>query len=239
VALADRLDTIVGVFAAGLKPTGNRDPFALRRAALGIIRLLEEGGLKLEIDDLLTIAREEVGRQLEVSDEAIADVRAFLLERLRNHLLDGGASTRLVSAVLAAPLHGLPDLRQRINAVGDFMQRPEAESLVAANKRIGNILKKNDLDFSQEIETNLFVLDEERVLFDAVNSAREAVSPRFKAGEYGHALATLATLREPVDAYFDSVMVMDEDPAVRGNRLAQLAQVKQLFDRVADFSQAD
>ncbi len=239
VALADRLDTIVGVFAAGLKPTGNRDPFALRRAALGIIRLLEEGGLKLEIDDLLTIAREEVGRQLEVSDEAIADVRAFLLERLRNHLLDGGASTRLVNAVLAAPLHGLPDLRQRINAVGDFMQRPEAESLVAANKRIGNILKKNDLDFSQEIETNLFVLDEERVLFDAVNSAREAVSPRFKAGEYGHALATLATLREPVDAYFDSVMVMDEDPAVRGNRLAQLAQVKQLFDRVADFSQAD
>lgn len=239
VALADRLDTVVGVFAAGLKPTGNRDPFALRRAALGIIRLLEERNLSFELDELLSIARSELTGQLEVSDDVISDVRLFLLERLRNHLLDGGASTRQVNAVLAAPLAGLPDLGQRLNAVQKFMQQAEAESLVAANKRIGNILKKNDGDVSSEIDTELFSFEEEESLFKAVSDIKNSVSPLFVAGEYTEALSKLATLRDPVDAYFDSVMVMDDDPAIRGNRLAQLAAVKQLFDRVADFSQAD
>ncbi len=239
VALADRLDTIVGVFAAGLKPTGNRDPFALRRAALGIIRLLEEGGLAFDLDYLLSISKSELEGQLEVTEETLGDVRSFVLERLRNHLLDGGATTGQVNAVLAAPLAGLPDLRERVNAVQDFMQQAEADSLVAANKRIANILKKQEETVSEEIDVKLMQLDEEKALFAVVNDIKSAVTPLFNSGNYADALAKLASLREPVDAYFDSVMVMDEDLAVRRNRLAQLAAVKQLFDQVADFSQAD
>lgn len=239
IALADRLDTIVGVFAAGMKPTGNRDPFALRRAALGIIRLLEESGLELQLDHLLAVTKRQLADYMDVSEDVIDDVRAFLLERLRNHLLDGGASSRQVTAAMAAPLHGLPDLRRRLDALRDFMQRPEAASLVAANKRIGNILKKQDQSFSDLIDASLFTLDEEAALFDAVNQARKDVMPHFESGDYAFALDTLAALRAPVDAYFDSVMVMEDDPAIRHNRLAQLAMVKSLFDRVADFSQAD
>ncbi len=239
VALADRLDTLVGIFAAGLKPTGNKDPFALRRAALGIVRMLEEAGLAVSPEPLLTLAAEGLRQQLEIGEDVFTDVRGFLRERLRNHLLDGGATTRQVNAVLAAELGDLPDLRARLAAVADFMGRDEAEALVAANKRIGNILKKQNDGVSGEIDTELFSLDEERHLFESVETARKTVEPLFVEGAYQQALATLAGLREPVDRYFDSVMVMDEDAAVRANRLAQLQSLKSLFDRVADFSQAD
>lgn len=239
VALADRLDTLVGIFAAGLKPTGNKDPFALRRAAIGVIRILEEAPFPVSVEQLLDAAAAGLQGQITVTEDTLDELRAFLLERLRNHLLDGGASSRQVSAVLAADLEGLPDLRARLDAVAEFMGREEAERLVAANKRIGNILKKQDGEISGKIDPDRFSFDEEKVLFERVEAVRSDVIPRFDTGRYGDALALLADLREPVDRYFDAVMVMDEDAAVRANRLAQLARLKALFDRVADFSQAD
>ena len=238
VALADRLDTLVGIFAAGLKPTGNKDPFALRRAALGVIRLLEEAPFDLSITELVSLAADELETKLTVNEEHRADVTDFIVERLRHHLVESGAPTRQVAAVLAAPLQGLPDLRSRLSALADFMNHADAEALVAANKRIGNILKKQEEGVSSEIETDLFSFDEESLLFDAVNTAEKQVLPAFETGDYTEALTTLAGLRETVDRYFDHVMVMDEDLAVRANRLAQLARLKGLFDRVADIAQA-
>lgn len=238
VALADRLDTLVGIFAAGLKPTGNKDPFALRRAALGVIRLLEEAPFDLSIEELVALAANELESQLSVSGEHREAVIDFILERLRHHLVESGAPTRQVAAVMAAPMRGLPDLRSRLAAVADFMGHADADALVAANKRIGNILKKQDKPISKEIDTDLFSFEEETLLFDAVNAAEQSVLPAFEDGHYAAALTTLAGLRETVDRYFDHVMVMDENPAVRGNRLAQLARLKGLFDRVADIAQA-
>jgi glycyl-tRNA synthetase beta chain len=239
VALADRLDTLVGIFAAGLKPTGNKDPFALRRSALAVIRILEEAPFSVSLETLVDHALEGLASQVEVGASVRTDVLAFIAERLRHHLLDGGATTRQVNAVLAAPRQGLPDLRARLEAVNRFMKRSEAEALIAANKRIGNILKKQEESISTEIDPDRFVLDEESRLFAAVNDCLETVAPSFRSGDYDEALTALAALREPVDQYFDSVMVMDEDPRVRANRLAQLAALKALFDRVADFAQTD
>lgn len=239
VALADRLDTLLGIFAIGLKPSGNKDPFALRRAALGVIRILEEAPFGLGLSRLLDWAAEELQRQRPVDAGAREAALAFILERLKYHLVEGGASTRQVNAVLAAPLKGLPDLRARLAAVRSFMARDEAEQLVAANKRIGNILKKQEQELSDTIDADLFSFDEERDLFEAVQDVRKAVDPAFETGDYGQALERLAELQAPVDRYFDRVMVMDEDARIRDNRLAQLARLKALFDQVADFSQAD
>jgi glycyl-tRNA synthetase beta chain len=243
VALADRLDTLVGIFAAGLKPTGNKDPFALRRNALGLVRILVESGWPLELDRLLAVAANTLAHQLEdrtaASPEVLADLRIFILERARSYFQDLGASTRQLNATMAAPLGTLTDLKSRIEAVGDFMAREEGEILVSANKRIGNILRKEKKEISTKIDENLFVFDEEIDLFAAVRDTEDQVMKEFGQGEYAEALERLAALREPVDRYFEQVMVMDEDPVQRGNRLATLARLKSLFDRVADFSVVD
>lgn len=239
VALADRLDTLVGIFAAGLRPTGSKDPFALRRAALGVIRLLTEADLRIDVDTLLAYAREAFDGQVEVSDEVMAEVRHFILDRLRHFWIEQGATTRQMNAVLAAPLGDLPDLRARLQAVSAFMAEDEAESLIAANKRIGNILKKQTSEVSDHIDEDRFTFAEEKQLFDAVVEASADLEPLFNQSDYAAVLARLARLRAPVDGYFDQVMVMDDDPAIRANRLAQLHKLKQLFDRVADFAQAD
>ncbi|MEM1413226.1 MAG: glycine--tRNA ligase subunit beta, partial [Pseudomonadota bacterium] len=145
VALADRIDTLVGIFAVGLKPTGNKDPFALRRSAIAVIRLLEEGPFDLTIAALVDLASETLAEQLEPDAGVRGDVRHFILERLKNHLVEGGTPLRQVNAVLAAPLGSLADLRARLDALAHFMGQDGAESLAAANKRIGNILKKQEM----------------------------------------------------------------------------------------------
>lgn len=239
IALADRLDSLVGIFAAGQKPTGNRDPFALRRAALSVVRILTEADIAVDLDTLLALSAEALAGQIDADAAVIADVRAFIVDRLRHHWIDQGATARQMSAVLAAPLGTLPDLRARLDAVAAFMRQPEAESLVAANKRIGNILKKQDGGVSSKIDEKLMVLDEERQLFEEVSSATSELAGLYEQRDYKGALSRLSQLRSPVDAYFDAVMVMDEDPKVRANRLAQLHRLKSLFDRVADFTQAD
>lgn len=236
LALADRLDTLVGIFASGAKPSGNKDPFALRRAALGAARIMLEAPLPLELDDLFDAAARCLKPRLAVSAERLSEARHFLLERVRQHFLESGYRTSQVNAALAAPLTTLPDLAARLSAVSAFMALPEAEQLVAANKRIGNILDASGSKVSGEINEDSLVLDEERRLFDQVVDLELRLEPHFKAGEYDQALAALAGLDRVIAPFFDQVMVMDEDPAIRNNRLALLFRLKSLFDRIADLS---
>ena len=239
VALADRMDTLVGIFAAGQRPTGNRDPFALRRATLGVLRMLLEPGLDLSLDTLIDLASEQLRNQVPVDAECRTAVLEFMIDRLRQLLRDEGFATRQVQSVLAAPGTRPADILRRLQAVHAFIGDVRGASLVASNKRIGNILKKSDGVVSQEIDADRLVLDAERKLFDAVRDAAQAVQPLYAQADYDSALALLAELSVPVDHYFEHVMVMDEDPGLRRNRLAQLAALKALFDRVADFSLAD
>ena len=239
VALADRMDTLTGIFAVGLKPTGNKDPYALRRAALGVIRILDEGQLHLAPGQLIDLAAAHLSGQVDCGAQTLADVREFILDRLRQYLRsDHGGSAKEVAAVLAAELGTIPDLLARLRALQAFMQGEAAESLVAANKRIGNILKGAETGDVRTIDVELLHLSEEQALFDEIDSLSETLEPLFEAGDYTAALTRLAKLKGPVDAFFDHVMVMDENPDIQRNRVSLLSRTKSLFDRVADFSQA-
>ena len=173
-----------------------------------------------------------------VSPDVLLDVRGFILDRARQYFRDNGADTRLVNAALAAPLSTLSDLKARIDALGAFIQRPEAEALVAANKRIGNILRKADVEFSSIIDPDRLVLAEEKDLFDEVIRLEASLPKMVAAGDYSAALADLAGLHGAIDPFFEHVMVMVEDEALRDCRLALLKRLKSLFDRVADLSRA-
>lgn len=236
LALADRLDTLVGIFASGAKPSGNKDPFALRRAALGAARIMLEAPLPIGLDDLFNAAARCLEPRLAVSGGCLSEARHFLLERVRQHFLESGYRTGQVNAALAAPLSTLPDLAARLSALSAFMALPEAEQLVAANKRIGNILSASESPISGEINEDSLFLDEERRLFDQVVELELQLEPRFNAGDYDQALAALAGLDRLIAPFFDQVMVMDEDLAIRNNRLALLFRLKSLFDRIADLS---
>ena len=238
LSLADRLDTLLGIFATGRKPSGNKDPFALRRAALGAARIMLESPLPIALDELFAGAADSLRGQLEITDTHIAEARAFLLERVRHHFLEQGAPARLVSAAFAAPVTTLPDLAARLKALVAFMKLPEAEDLVAANKRIGNILSSDGSEHSGEINEDRLVLPEECALLDEVKRMEKDVLPRFEAAKYSDALHTLAGLNTVIAPFFDAVMVMDEDPVARNNRLSLLSRLKRLFDRVADLSLA-
>lgn len=236
VSLADRIDTLVGIFAAGLRPSGNKDPFALRRSALGMVRILIEAELEIELDRLIAIACNELSGQLEIKPELLKDVRDFIVDRLRGYYRDQGHGTELINAALTSSWDTLPDLDKRLRALSAFMGRHEAASLAASNKRIGNILRKTDDPFSKEINEELFIFEEERVLFEKINRLEQAVIPLLEQGDYETSLRLLAGLKEPLDAFFDAVMVMDEDVALRLNRLSLLSNLKLLFDRIGDLS---
>jgi glycyl-tRNA synthetase beta chain len=236
VDIADRADTLVSIFAAGLKPTGNKDPFALRRAALGLLRILLEADLDVSPHDVLALAADELKGQLTVDDAVLDDLNAFVVERLRHHYAGKGYATELVNAALASPWTTLPDLDRRIRSIDVFMDDEAARSLAASNKRIGNILRKASFDGSTEIDANLFDFDEEKALFEELERIGSAVDPLLASGDYGAALHRLAELKGPVDRFFDEVMVMDENPERRRNRLGLLARLKSQFDRIADLS---
>ncbi|MDT8319352.1 MAG: glycine--tRNA ligase subunit beta [Xanthomonadales bacterium] len=236
VSIADRLDTLAGVFAAGLRPSGNKDPFALRRSALGLLRILLEGDLELELNRLLAIAANELAGRLPVEPEVLVEIRDFCSERLRSHFREQGLAAELINAALASDWDTVPDLNRRLCALADFMGDEAASALAGANKRIGNILHKANQDISTEIATDRFILAPEKVLFDEITRLEAAVEPLLENGDYADALARLAALRGPVDGFFDAVMVMDDDPALRTNRLALLSRLKSLFDRIADLS---
>lgn len=236
VSLADRLDTLCGIFAAGLKPTGNKDPFALRRAALGLVRILIDGEPLIALDRMLDITCSVVGEQVTVSATARDDLKQFILERLKHYLLDQGFDTGMVNAALDAPLGTLPDLLARLEALRDFMHRPEAPVLVAANKRIGNILRKTTLPEVSSVDERRLIIHEEKRLFSEIQNISKELERRFADADYVSSMALLAGLSASIEAFFDKVMVMDEDSGLRDNRLNLLSGMKGLFDRIANLA---
>jgi glycyl-tRNA synthetase beta chain len=236
VSISDRVDSLVGIFAAGQRPSGNKDPFALRRSALGLLRILNEADLPITLNHILALAANELSLQLETPPELLRDVREFIVDRLRNYYRDKEYGTELINAVLASDWATLPDLDRRLSALSHFMGQEDAVSLAAANKRIGNILRKAEGSSFGDIDSKLLLIDEERILFEEINRLDSELNPMLASGDYEAGLKQLASLRQPVDAFFNKVMVMDEDPAKRSNRLSLLARLKALFDRIADLS---
>jgi glycyl-tRNA synthetase beta chain len=241
VALADKLETLVGMFGIGNLPTGDKDPFALRRHALGVIRMLVEKDLPLNLSELMqtaTAAFANVGdfKPALVVDELQAK---FLPDRLAGSLREQGFSAQEVDAVIALRPERLADVGKRLDAVRAFAQLPEAPALAAANKRIGNILKKAG-EAGQavlaQVNPQLLTEDAEKALHTAMQQVLPKANAQFDAGDYTASLQTLAALRAPVDAFFDGVMVNAEDPALRANRQGLLQALHQAMNRVADLS---
>lgn len=237
VALADKLETLVGIWGIGLQPTGEKDPFALRRHALGIMRMLVEKRLPLSIADMLRDAVTTFADQPAFKDPR-SDVTAFMLERLRGMLRERGFSPNEVEAVLAQNPDRVDDVVQRLEAVQAFAALPEAASLAAANKRITNILKKNEEAMPKDaaVDPDLLQDQAEKDLAAAVARVRPDVDAAFARGDFSGTLKTLAQLRDQVDAFFNDVMVMAHDVKLRNNRLALLASLHGMMNRVADIS---
>ncbi len=227
IALADRLDTLTGIFGIGQAPTGSKDPFALRRSAIGILRLVTENELDVSIEDLIKLALAAYGDVLKDHDKTLADAVAFLEGRYR--------AKYEVQAVQALSPKSPLDFDKRVNAVNHFRALPEAAALAAANKRVANILAKEAAPEGAVVEANL-VEDAEKALFAELAKITPGVEPLFAAKDYTAALSALAALRAPVDAFFDGVMVMADDADLKANRLRMLAQLRDLFTKVADIS---
>jgi glycyl-tRNA synthetase beta chain len=269
VALADKLETLVGMFGIGEKPTGDKDPFALRRHALGVIRMLIERNISLSLDSLLQIATDVAGdegiqsmhaQQLAraltgpniavgyterlIDPETKQNVTAFIFDRLAGLLREQGYNAHEVDAVLSLYPQLLNEVPKRLAAVRAFASLPEAATLAAANKRVGNILKKAEGDTTlrqaqgERLEVNVALLQEpaEQALHQALSQIAPKADAAFTAGDYTASLQVLAGLKQPVDDFFDSVMVNVEDAELRYNRLALLAQLQQAMNRVADIS---
>ena len=234
VALADKLETLVGLFGIGSLPTGEKDPFALRRHALGVIRMLVEKQLPLGLPAVLAAAAQAFGALLVDPAHSNAQLLAFIHERMAGYLRDQGASTQEADAVIAAPLRA-SQLPQALAAVRAFTQLPEAPALAAANKRIGNILKKAELT-PGAVDAALLRESAEQALHAAMQAVLPKADRQFSAGDYTASLQSLAALRAPVDAFFDGVMVNADDPALKANRLHLLHQLHQAMNRVADLS---
>jgi glycyl-tRNA synthetase beta chain len=244
LAVADKLDTIVGVFAVGQKPTGTKDPYGLRRSALGVLRILIETGIALDLRELIRTALDSVAADVArlggspAAEGLAAEIYDYMMERLRAWYLEagGGVTTEMFDAVLdtrpASPL----DFDQRLRALAAFLKLADAAGLTAANKRIANILRKADGHPSPRVDPGLLTDPSERTLAAEIESLRQDVEPLVTARRYEDALARLATLRGPVDAFFDQVMVMADDARVRANRLALLAALQRLFLHIANLS---
>jgi len=237
LGLADRADTLVAIFAAGLKPTGNKDPFALRRSALGLVRILLEGRLELSLDRLLAITANELSAQgVRVEPALLAELRDFIAERTRNYFREDGHGAEVINATMASGWTTLPDLQARLEALSMFLGQETGVSLAAANKRIGNILRKAEQGFGTTINQDLLNLAEEQDLFMQIEKTGKELQPLLHQGDYAAGLKLLSRLRPSVDRFFDAVMVMDEDAGLRNNRLALLGRLKSQFDQIADLS---
>ncbi|ASK56662.1 glycine--tRNA ligase subunit beta [Vibrio tarriae] len=234
VAMADKLDTIVGIFGIGQAPKGS-DPFALRRASLGVLRILVEYGYQLDLVDLIAKAKSLFGDRL-TNANVEQEVIEFMLGRFPTWYQDAGFSIDIIQAVLARNPTKPADFDQRVKAVSHFRALEEAEALAAANKRVGNILAKYDGELGEEIDLALLQEDAEKALAEAVEIMAEALEPAFATGNYQEALSKLAGLRAPVDAFFDNVMVMADDEALKKNRLTLLNKLRNLFLQIADIS---
>ncbi len=235
VALADKLETLVGLFGIGQIPTGDKDPFALRRHALGVIRMLAEGDLALPLSDLLAGAAATFAQVegFKAANEALAD---FIYDRLAGSLREQGYSAQEVDAVVSQRPQRLGDIPKRLAAVRAFAALPEAEALAAANKRVGNILKKVEGGVAAKIDSALLQEAAEVALAQALAEVKPAADAAFAKGDYAASLQSLAALKAPVDTFFNDVMVNAEDPALRTNRLGLLATLHLAMNQVADIS---
>ncbi|PSU21816.1 glycine--tRNA ligase subunit beta [Photobacterium phosphoreum] len=234
VAMADKLDTIVGIFGIGQAPKGS-DPFALRRASLGVLRIIVENGYDLDLVDLVAKAHSLFGDKL-TNANVDSDVIEFMLGRFRAWYQDAGFSIDVIQAVLAMHPTQPADFDKRVKAVSHFRELDAAESLAAANKRVGNILAKFDGELPTTVDNSLLVETAEKELAAKVETVVATLAPVFAAGDYQQALTELASLREPVDAFFDNVMVMADDEQLKVNRLALLNLLRNQFLQVADIS---
>ncbi len=233
VALADKMETLAGLFGVGQVPTGDKDPFALRRHALGVIRMLVERGLPLVLTELVAGAFKAFAA---THGQAQAEVAHFLIERLTGYLREQGYSAQEVDAVVALRPPVWADIPQRLAAVRAFAALPQAQALSAANKRVGNILRKSDEPPAQGVRQALLVEPAERALALALQDAATSADAAFARGDFTASLQALAVLKTPVDEFFDAVMVNAEDPALRRNRLALLGALQVAMNRVADLS---
>jgi glycyl-tRNA synthetase beta chain len=235
VAVADRMDTLVGIFGIGQIPSGSKDPFALRRAALAIIRILIDQGTDLTLHALADAAVRCYPEGLLASDTADLTV-AYLIDRLPAWYEDQGVSIDVLRAVTSTGITAPSDIDARIAALQAFASSDAAVALAAANKRVSNLLSKSDATFSGAPDPALFEAEAERQLHDQLLTTEAALVPQLAAGDYRAALATLAGMRDAVDAFFDQVMVNAEDPALRDNRLRLLSALRDTFLRVADMA---
>lgn len=233
VALADKLETLVGMFGIGNLPTGDRDPFALRRHALGVIRMLVEKNLPLELHTLLQSAVPAFGDKI---TDATAQLEDFFFDRLSVSLREQGYTAQEVEAVLALRPQRLSDVQKRLEAVRAFAALPEAQALAAANKRVSNILKKAEGEIQAQVNEALLVEQAEKDLYAALQTVAPKAQQQFESGDYTASLQTLAALRAPVDAFFEHVMVNAEDAALKANRLGLLATLHAAMNRVADLA---
>lgn len=234
VALADKLDTLVGIYGIGLTPTGDKDPFGLRRQALGVLRILSERALPLDLIELLQLARLAFAPGV-IADSVAVDLHGFMLERLRNYLRDQGYAADEIDAVVTQSPTRIDRVVPRIKAVQAFRALPEAQALASANKRIRNILKKTTVEQAAP-DPALFAERAERDLYGVTSRLAPAVRALVEDEDYTEALRLLAGARREVDTFFDEVMVMTDEPLTRNNRLALLAQLDGLLNQVADIS---
>jgi len=232
VALADKLETLVGLFSIGEKPTGDKDPFALRRQALGILRMLMETDLPLAFDQLIAQTLSVFNGSQEVAEA----IKAFCFDRLAVNLRDQGASAQEVDAVLSLSPNQLAEVPRRLSAVQVFANLAEAPALAAANKRVSNILKKVEGEVKAEVKAELLQEAAEKALHQALAETKPKADQLFETGDYTASLQALAVLKAPVDTFFDAVMVNADDPALKANRLGLLATLHQAMNRVADLS---
>ena len=234
VALADKLETLAGIWGIGLQPTGDRDPFALRRHALGILRILIEKKLPLSLRAMLAEAVGILSTNATLTDPT-KGVLAFVMDRLRGLLRDRGYSPAEIEAVLAQNPDRFDNLIDKLEAVRTFAAMAESASLAAANKRITNILKKSDIN-AGNVQTDILVEDSEKKLYEDMSAIRPEADRQFASGDYTGTLKTLAKLHDDVDAFFTNVMVMAEDTRLRNNRIALLKELHAMMNQVADIS---
>jgi len=235
VALADKLETLVGLFGIGQLPTGEKDPFALRRHALGVLRMLIEKELHVSLPEMIDAAWAAEKEVPGVTDNRPA-LAEFFADRLRVMLRDRGATAQEADAILALNLAKLADIPKRLAAVQAFMALPESEALSAANKRIGNILKKVEGHVEDVIDISNLKEDAEKRLFEELSAIEPEADVLYAEGRFEEMLVLIAKLRAPVDAFFESVMVNAEDPALRANRLALLKRLYLVMNRVAEIA---
>ncbi|MGJ7547475.1 glycine--tRNA ligase subunit beta [Pseudomonas alloputida] len=235
VAIADKLDTLVGIFGIGMLPTGSKDPYALRRAALGVLRILIEKQLDLDLSAAVEFAVKQFGAKVKAAGLG-EQVLEFIFDRLRARYEDEGIDVATYLSVRALKPASALDFDQRVQAVQAFRKLPEAEALAAVNKRVSNLLSKAEGAIADQVEPKYFDNANEFSLYSAIQQADQAVQPMAAARQYSESLARLAALRDPVDAFFEAVMVNAEDAKVRANRYALLSRLRGLFLGVADIS---